>query len=343
LDKPLPKTFVLELTRRCNHVCLYCYNAWKAPEINYAAGAQSELSTAEIYTIIDQLQDECHPETIALSGGEPLLREDLPEILTFIRGRDIVPIIITNGMLLTPEMVDATLQGGNYEITLLSNRPDVHDYLAGCPGAWDAAFESMLNVRRAKGNLIVAFIATRHNYMDLAKTAKLATALGAIGLMYNRINLSKFNMRNSALLLPTPAMIHENLVTLEEIAENYGLPISISVVCEPCVIDISQFKHMHFGYCPLGGEDSYFTIDPQGNLRICNHSSFILGNLLRERFVDIYNHHPYLNSFRNVLPNECKNCKPEWKEVCRGGCKAAAEQCYGTIERVDPFVTMSKQ
>jgi radical SAM protein with 4Fe4S-binding SPASM domain len=301
------------------------------------------MSTTEVKEIIATLQDEAPVENIALSGGEPLLREDLPEILRFIRDRGIASVVITNGTLLSRERVTATMVGGTYEVTLLSHRREVHDRLAGRRGSWDAVVDGMANVRQAGGNLAAVFVATKLNYMDLFKTAELAIALGAFGLMYNRINLARGNVHLADQLLPTPGMIEEDLEMLEDIGGKYGLPVAVSVVIEPCVVDVRHYEHVHFGWCPLAGEDSYFTIDPVGNIRICNHSPVILGNIKRDSFADIYYNHPRVRAFRDTWPEECADCDPELKEMCRGGCKAAAEQCYGTLARVDPFVTLSQQ
>jgi radical SAM protein with 4Fe4S-binding SPASM domain len=340
-SRPLPKTFVLELTQRCNNRCSYCYTVWDSPGLGCNQHDQDEMSTAEIKEVIAKLQDEAPVENIALSGGEPLLREDLSEILAFIKDRGIASVVITNGTLLSKERVAATMVGGTYEVTLLSYHREVHDQLAGRRGAWDAAIDGVANVRQAGGRVVAVFVATKHNYMDLFKTAELAIALGAYGLMYNRMNLGAHNLRYVDQLLPTPVMIQENLDMLEELGEKYGLPIAVSVVIEPCVVDVRKYEHVHFGWCPLAGEDSYFTIDPVGNVRICNHSPVILGNIKRDRFVDIYYNHPHVRSFHDTWPAECADCEPELKEMCRGGCKAAAEQCYGTLARVDPFVTSS--
>jgi radical SAM protein with 4Fe4S-binding SPASM domain len=339
---PLPKTFVLELTRRCNHRCLYCYTAWGAPKLGYPEPPQPEMTTAEITALIASLQTEAPIEFIALSGGEPLLREDLPEILSFIRDRNITPIIITNGTLLTKERVAATMVGGSYEVSLHSYRPQIHDRLSGRQGAWHKVIDGMTNVRKAGGNLVAAFVATKLNYMDLLHTAELAIALGCWGMLYNRMNLGAHNLQFAEELLPTPAMIRENLDMLEELGAKYSFAISVSIVIEPCVVDIRKYKHIHFGWCPKGGENSYFTIDPVGNVRTCNHSPVILGNLKRERFTDLFYHHPYVCSFREQMPGECASCEPELKAICGGGCSAASEQCYGTPSRVDPFVTLSR-
>ena len=341
--RPLPKSFVIELTKRCNNHCLYCYMAEGPSAQDCERDRSSEMGTREVTDVIGKLCDEAPVQSIALSGGEPLLREDLSEILSYIRNRGIAPIVITNGTLLTAARLASLGTEVTYEITLLSYRREVHDRLAGRRGAWDAAVDGMANVRQAKGSFVAVFVATKLNSADAGKTAELAIALGATGLMYNRMNLGARNIRNADRLLPTAATIRENLDTLEELSARYQLPVAVAVAIEPCVIDVRKYKQIHFGWCPLAGEGSYFTVDPTGNVRICNHSGVILGNLKKDCFTDIYYKHPYVRAFRETWPAECESCKPELKAICCGGCKAAAEQCYGTLAKVDPFVTISRQ
>jgi radical SAM protein with 4Fe4S-binding SPASM domain len=299
------------------------------------------MSTEEIKNAIVKLQNEVEIENIGLSGGEPTLREDLPEILSFLKERDISAIVVTNGTLLTDELVNKIADKSLFEITLLSYRREIHDKLAGREGAWDEAVKGMARIKRAGGTFIAVFVATKLNYMDLQTTIDLAIALGAKGLMYNRLNISAHNSHYAEELLPTPEMIQENLDSLENLGKEYGLPIAVSVVVEPCVVDIEKYQHVQICWCPLGGEESYFTIDPVGNIRICNHSPVILGNIRRDSFIDIYNNHPQVRAIQS-LPDECQNCNSKFKELCCGGCKASSEQCYGTMNHADPFVELSK-
>ena len=300
------------------------------------------MTLQQIEGITNRLQEELSLESLALSGGEPLLRRDLPEIVAMLQSHAVQTLIITNGTLLTPQMVSAISPWATFEVSLLSYRPQVHDHLTGRKEAWKQTVDGMVVLRNFDRDQIAAFVATKLNYMDLEHTMELALALGADALMYNRLNLGARNFRYAEELLPTPSMIRKNLETLEHLGETYGIPISVSVVLEPCVIDLSEFKHVNFQACPLCGEGSYFTIDPNGNLRICNHSPFILGNLLKQSFTSIFRDNPYLCRFRDNLPNDCLECHPSLREKCRGGCRAAAEQCYGTMNKVDPFVTLSR-
>jgi radical SAM protein with 4Fe4S-binding SPASM domain len=337
----VPKAFIFELTRRCNNSCGYCYNVWRAPQFNYERDCPRELSTAEVKEIVARLQDEVGATSIGLSGGEPMLRDDVPELLQFIRSRDMETLLLTNGTLLTEDRVAATMVGGRYEVPLLSYRREVHDRLVGRAGAWDAVIEGIMNVHLAGGRLSVVFVATRQNWQDLRATATLAMMLGADELLYNRINIGAANLKLAAELFLTPAMVEENLQSLETIAVEDGFPVSVAVVLEPCVVDLGRFPHVERSWCPLAGEGSAFIIDPSGNVRICKHSPKILGNITRSSFLELYRH-PYVESFRTTWPLECKTCASPLKEQCRGGCKAAAAQACGSFEHVDPFVTLHR-
>lgn len=331
------RTFILELTQRCNNKCLYCYNPWQAPKHNYPVG---ELSTDEIKKIIVKLHDENPVKSIGLSGGEPFLRPDLGEIVSYIRERDIYPVIITNGTLLTEENVRATSDAASYEITLLSYKRNIHNYLTQRE-IFDSVIKGIANVAQNDGNFIAAFVATKLNSADLFRTMELAISLGAIGIMYNRINLSANNIRYAEQLLPTISMIKNNLEELEKINNMYKIQVASSVPIPPCLVDITKYKKIRFSWCPRGNEESYYTVDSSGNLKICNHSSVILGDLKTKKFSELIKH-PYVSKFKKTVPIECINCDNELRNMCLGGCRAASEVCYGSLESVDPIVKLIK-
>lgn len=340
-SESLPKTFVFELTRRCNNDCRYCYNVWRSSVAHYASEYSDELSTQQIKEIILKLQEETEVATICLSGGEPLLRADLPEIIRFLRSLGITVSLITNGTLLTEQKVEEMAGVANYEVPLLSCRQEIHDCLVGRSSAWDAVIEGMMNVHLSGARLSVVFVATRQNWTELEATASFAAMLGADEFIYKRVNVGKANLRHADELFLSPAMIEENLNTLDKLAVDDKITISADLVIEPCVLDVRQFQHLKFGWCPLAGEESAFVIDPAGNVRICEHSPEVLGNIIRDSFRDLY-HHPYVEVFRTVLPPECEKCQSPFKDMCRGGCKAAAAQAYGSLTRIEPFVALNR-
>jgi radical SAM protein with 4Fe4S-binding SPASM domain len=329
---------VLEVTSACNLDCIYCYNVWKSPRCDYPRG---QLPLQDTIRMIDRLLDELSLGSIAISGGEPFLRPDLPQIIAYLWSRHVQTVIITNGTLLTRERVEQTAGAYNYELPLLSYRREVHDRLTRRE-AFDRVIDGALNLRRLGGRFAVAFIATRLNYQDLDKTLELAVALGAEGMLYNRMNVSARNYPYAQELLPSLEMLRENLDVLENFASRYPFPISCSIPVQPCLIDTSQYEHIQFGFCPLGGENSYFTVDPLGNLRVCNHSSVILGNMLEDSFWDLYQR-PYVDEFKTQMPASCLDCPAEIRDRCHGGCKAAAEECFGSFAVEEPFLACNLQ
>lgn len=81
---------------------------------------------------------------------------------------------------------------------------------------------------------------------------ELGISLGAVDIMYNRINLSANNIRYVEQLLPTVSMIKDNLKTLEKINDKYDIPIASSVPIPPCLVDVQKYKKIRFSWCPRG-------------------------------------------------------------------------------------------
>jgi MoaA/NifB/PqqE/SkfB family radical SAM enzyme len=127
-------SLIFEVTQRCNHDCPHCYNAWKN-DAPYPA--IEELSTAPTLAMLDKVLDETDAGHVTLTGGEPLLRRDLPDIVDHLNRRHCVVNLITHGGLLneatigrlTPDKISI------FELPLLSCEAAIHDRLSGKPGA----------------------------------------------------------------------------------------------------------------------------------------------------------------------------------------------------------------
>ena len=130
----LQHSFVFEMTQRCNHDCIHCYNAWKNP-VEYPLG---ELDTGETLAILGKMIDETGARLVSLSGGEPMLRPDIFEIVDFLAGRGIDVNLITNGSLLGEAAIErlGAERIGTFELPLLSAERNIHDRMSGAEGAF---------------------------------------------------------------------------------------------------------------------------------------------------------------------------------------------------------------
>jgi len=334
-DIPMPRrqdSFVFEVTQRCNHECLHCYNAWLNP-CGYPRG---ELGTLETLEMLERMLDQTGAGLVSLSGGEPLLRKDLFTIVDFLHDRRRVVNLITNGSLLD-EAAIARLEDkiSIYELPLLSAERDIHDRLSGRRGAFDDATMALANLKAARQRVVCVFVATRLNLPAWGETAELAVALGADGIMFNRFNPGGRGARNVDLLQASPEELTAAMDDAEQISERYDLPISCSIAMPPCLFDHGRYRRLTFGFCAAGTERAYYTLDPLGNIRPCNHSTLILGNIRRDEFWAMADS-PAMREFTEARPAFCAGCKLEMQ--CLGGCKAAAEVCCGSVAASDPFL-----
>ncbi len=338
--KPSLQSLIFEVTQRCNHACLHCYNIWQGePATLRDRYPRGELDTEQTLRLLAKALDETDCHHVTLTGGEPLLREDLSVLLDYLRERHVRVTLISNGRLLDEHRAISLIdQGvGLFELPLLSDRREIHDRLSGAPGAWDAVLEAMANVRLHHGQVVAAFVATRMNIEHLYETIRLAYAFGARGLMFNRFNPGGRGRLHLLELLPTVEQVRAALTVAEAASVEFGLPISCSIPIQPCLIDTSAFPHLGFGTCAAGTERAYYALDPLGNVRPCNHSTTILGNLFDEPFVDLVSPER-METFVHAYPVICHACK--LGTTCQGGCKAAAQVCEGSLEEMEPFLRM---
>ena len=328
-----PSSFVFEVTTRCNHDCPHCYNAWKNP-VDYPIG---ELSTGETLAMLGELLDETDAGLVSLTGGEPLLRRDIHEIVAFLNDRDVAVNLITNGTLLdeatvarlTPDKVSI------FELPLLSCDRAIHDRMSGAPGAFDKTTMAMADLKLAGARVVGVFVATKLNLPTWRETAELAVALGLDGVMFNRFNPGGRGRENVELLQASPAELQDALDVAEAVSGEYELPISCSIAMPPCLFDVDRYERLTFGFCAAGTERAYYTLDPLGHIRPCNHSPTILGNI-RETPFGAMATGDAMREFMAARPASCSGCALETE--CLGGCKAAAEACTGCVSEMDPFL-----
>ena len=329
---------VIEVTQACNHACVHCYNYWGAHR--GPVSAPDTLSRAEILELARDLRSATNLKSVAFSGGEPTLREDMAGITADLMEDGLNVVVISNGSLLTDARLAAFPAGTGFELTLFSADAKVHDRIAGCAGAFDRVIEAAISVQQRKCRLAVACVITRLNLAGLERTVELALALGAEGILFNRINLAAPTFSKAGALVPSAAELRAALETADRIAGKSGAAISIAVPIPPCVVDPSPYHHLHFGWCPRGGQGAYYTIGYNGLVRPCNHSSVVLGDVRRKSFAEIVTSQP-ARAFWSAIPLECQTCTHPLRESCRGGCPASSHECLGTAERMDPFVNFS--
>lgn len=332
--QPSRRTYILELTKKCNNNCLYCYNVWKADK-DYP---KNELNTEEWKKIIDIIVEEEKPRLFGISGGEPLMRNDIIEILQYVQKYKITVTLITNGTLLNPILIRRLIKYGVklFELPLLGATAEVHDSLTRNPGSWKKVLKNISEIKRLGGRVTSVFVITKKNIAQIKDIMEMAIALGANSILANRFNVGGEGIKFKRDLLPSPDELRMAYEIMNDLAGEYEIAVMSGVPVPACVIDTSQYKNISFPSCSLGKENQYYAVDPAGNLRPCNHSAFILGNLLLQPVSEILDKKELIN-YVSICLEGCQGCD-KLSSGCKGGCRAASEVYYHDFKKQDPFV-----
>lgn len=171
--RPAPLTGGMEVTHRCNLRCVHCYCRQEAGSQSARA---SEMSFETFCSIIDQAAD-MGVFRLLLTGGEPLLRSDLLDIYDYVKSRGILPILFTNGTLVTSRIADhlAEYPPLFVEVSLYGRTKETYESITGIAGSYEAC---MRGIHELVNRGIKVFLKTpvmlqnRHELDSLAEFAK---------------------------------------------------------------------------------------------------------------------------------------------------------------------------
>lgn len=327
----------LELTSSCDHACGHCYNVWNAPKGDAQGGyPRGQLPTSETLAMIDKAVRESGAGHVTITGGEPLLRKDALQLVERVSA--LVPSVqlITNGSHVTPEVARrlAALGVKSVQLTLLSASRERHDRQKG-RACFDDTVRAATELLEAGVPVQGCFVATRANEGELASVLEVFYALGARALSYNRMAPAGGSVRAIDELLPSVEQVEADLAVADRLGRRWGIRISTAMPIPPCLIRAERTPWVKFGFCSVGASAPSFAVDPLGNVRPCNLSADILGNVRTTPFSEIAAH-PAIRTFRDAVPPLCRGCR--FEASCRGGCKASAFAAFGDLRRPEPFL-----
>ena len=331
------RSILYEVTPRCNLRCVHCYNVWK-DDVGYC---RDELPTGGAVELIRKAIRDSKCRQFTFTGGEPLLRDDLEELVREAKSLCDDIVLITNGALLPEERVESLVHAGIslFELPLNSADRAMHNRMAGGADCFDKVTRAAADIRYRGAELAFVFVGTSLNIEHWQGALELGIALGARGFLFNRYNAGGECHGSPEDLMPSVDEVRDGLAIAEEFSKDYGIGVGASIAIPPCLIDPADFPNVGFGFCAAGTDRAYYTIDPVGNVRPCNHTPTVLGNILETPLRKIAESQ-VLVDFMSARPAFCSGCGIE--DECQGGCKAAAEACYGSLTVCEPFLELNK-
>ncbi|MBF0496706.1 MAG: heme b synthase [Deltaproteobacteria bacterium] len=336
-----PRMIAWEVTRRCNLACSHCRAS--AKDIPY----QNELSTAESRGLIDEMVKSGNPVVI-LTGGEPLLRDDIFELAAYGTEKGLRMVMAPNGTLITPERAKEMLRAGIHRISISLDgaTKESHDNFRQVPGAFDGALRGMAEARAAGVEFQVNTTVTMENLAELPAIQDLAVRLGAAA-------------HHVFMLVPTGRAkdVKVSGISAEEYEKILNwlydrrkvVPIHIKVTCGPHYyrvmrqraaqdgepVDINTFGLDAVTRGCLGGVAFCF-ISHVGRVQPCGYLDLTCGDVREQPFSHIWRQSEIFNTLRDYgrLEGKCGRC--EFKRVC-GGCRARAHEMSGNYLAEEPL------
>ncbi|MBT9558379.1 MAG: radical SAM protein, partial [Myxococcales bacterium] len=323
----------------CDHACGHCYNVWGASDGDAQAGYKPTQLRGQAYVaMMEKAIGESGAEHITITGGEPLLHKDAALILE--TAARLVPSVqlITNGSHVTPEVAAllARLKVRSVQLTLLSADRARHDELKGAV-CFDDTVRAIVELQSAGVPVQVCFVAMEQNWRDFEGVLELCFALGVRGLSYNRMSPTGDAIHHIERLLPSVESVEANLESAQRLGPKYGIRVATAMPIPPCLIRLERYPHVQFGFCSVGTASPNLTVDPAGNVRSCNLSTGILGNVTTQHWSSFYPA-PYVEAFKRAVPEVCKGCA--YERSCQGGCKESAFATFGSLAAMEPFLRL---
>lgn len=339
LDRPpataeatVPHVVAWNLTRRCNLACAHCYIAagsWHADA--------AELDTDGCLDVVDQLLAANPGVLLILSGGEPLIRDDLETIAGRASAGGATVVVGTNGTRLSADRI-ATLQVAGVRgvaVSVDSLDPVYHDRFRHGAGSLTETKAAVTRCREAGLDVVIQTTVTRGNRHEIPAIAEWAADQGAVA--FNVYFLVRTG-RGAGMAELAPAENDAVLAELLVLEERFRGRMMVRSKCQPQIM-----RHVHEAggdsplaayptRCPCGVH--YARITPEGKVTPCPYSPVVAGDLAEATFGEIWESSPVFKRIRGGdLGGRCGRC--EYREVC-GGCRARAYAETGDLMAEDP-------
>ncbi len=322
-----------EVTMSCNLKCRFCYNHHKTT---------GETPLTSSYSLLDKTLRRIFKVfkvgQVTFTGGEPFMGERFGELVLTARLKGARVAVISNGNFAKEEKyIQLTKLGVKlFELPVHSYDPEIHDFMTRCKGSHAKSVSIITALQNCGATPAAVIVLTKFNAKNAGETVRYISTLGIKKIMLNRYNIGGEGVECPSEILPTKYQLQNAFQEISFEALKCGISV-FSGVCTPhCILNPKDYRGIHFSSCSFDFTKRPITIDYFGNLRFCNHSPVVLGNIFTDSAEKILQN-PELKKWESLVPDFCKDCKEY--SVCKGGCRAASQQCGLGLDKPDPVLS----
>ena len=311
------------LTKRCNLNCAHCYL-----DADFRGGFRTdELNTEECFNVIDQIAEVNPNAFLILTGGEPLLRPDIYEIIRYAADRKFMVVLGTNGTLINRVNAEKIKAAGAHGVGISIDSMDAakHNKFRGVEKAWEHSMEAFNILNEVGVDFLVQMSVSEMNYKEIPEVIAFTEKIGAIAFNLYFLICTGRGQGNTDI---SNASYEEALKTLYDQQMKYKGRLMINSKCAPQYKRVvyendpdSVYTRTYAGGCPAATH--YSRISPEGNLTPCPFIEESVGNLKVNTFKDLWDNAPLMKQLRERknLEGKCGTC--EFSSMC-SGCRARA-------------------
>lgn len=328
-----PVGLLAELTYRCPLACPYCSNP---VEVEARGG---ELDTESWQRVFSEAAEigilHAH-----LSGGEPVARRDLVEIVAHCTKVGLYTNLITSGIGLTRESVQRLADAGldHVQLSIQDAEAASADHIAGYKGGFARKMDVAKWVREADLPLTINAVIHRANIERAGRMVEFAVELGARRVEIAHTQYYAWALTNRKALMPTRAQIEKAVAEVEALREVYAGKIVIDHV-------IPDYYATYPKACMGGWAKRTLNVTPRGKVLPCHAAETIpdleFWTVNDHSLADIWWNSPAFNAYRGTdwMREPCRSCAR--KEIDYGGCRCQALALTGDARNADPICHLS--
>ena len=329
-----PRWLLAELTYSCPLQCPYCSNP-----LDYAK-YPSELSTEDWKRVLSQAR-KMGAVQLGFSGGEPLTRQDLPELVKHARELSYYSNLITSGYGLDEERIIRLKNAGldHIQVSIQSSTQELNDHLAGTESFQHKKQVAHL-VKKHGYPMVLCVVIHRENIHQIQQILEMAEGLGADYLELANTQYYGWAHLNRDLLLPTK----EQFLEAEKIAQAFKEKVAGKMKIYYVIPDFYEDRPKA---CMNGWGTTFLTIAPDGTALPCHSARELPGldcpNVKDYNIEEIWNDSKAFNFFRgdDWMKEPCRSCDEKHKDY--GGCHCQAYLLTGDMYNADPVCSKSPE
>src|SRR3954452_7809787 len=331
-----PYTLVAELTYRCPLHCPYCSNP-----VDIGAGRwRAELET-EHWTRVFREARALGVLQLALTGGEPMLRRDLDELVAAGRAAGLYSTLVTAGTRFTPERAAELKDAGldHVQVSIQSPDPEENDRIAGIR-SFDRKMAAARAVRELGLPLTINCVLHRQNLDRIEEILQLTEDLGAQRLELANTQYYGWAVVNQQALIPTRAQLERGEEAVRRFRERVGPRITVLWVLPDLYEELPK-------PCMGGWGRTTIVLAPNGEVLPCQAAATIPGlrfDNVRDRSLrSIWEESDAFTRFRGTdwMQEPCRSCPLGRQEEDWGGCRCQALGLTGAAPATDPVCRFS--